>query len=182
MSKGRITVQVALWALMLELLAGCGALPRQTASGEKQATPVPVAVPSPVEDLAGFIEHMARTPPGEQARVLDALKALPEGQRDGPTSLRLALLLGQPGMPFRDDGAARKLIQDWLAREPEADSGLRAFALWYRAQLVERGRLGTGLEEVSLRAREEKRRADACQDKLEALKKMEKSLIERDKL
>ncbi|MEW6677195.1 MAG: hypothetical protein AB1421_04680 [Pseudomonadota bacterium] len=124
---------------------------------------------------------MSRTPASELGRVLEALKALPESQRDGPTSLRLALLLGQPGLPFRDDAAARKLVQDWLFREPTADPGLLAFAHWYRAQLGERGRLAAGLEEAGMRAREEKKRADACKDKLEALKNMEKSLIERDK-
>jgi hypothetical protein len=179
LSKGRITVRVVLSVLMLGALAGCGLQPRQP---DQPGTPVP-AVPTltPVEDLAGFIEHMGRTPASELARVLEALKALPEAQRDGPTTLRLALLLGQPGLPFRDDAAARKLVQDWLFREPAADPGLLAFAHWYRAQLGERGRLAAGMDEAGLRAREEKKRADACKDKLEALKNMEKSLIERDK-
>lgn len=137
--------------------------------------------PSPVDTLAALLDQLGGASPGELAREYERLALIPEPSRGPDALLRLALLLSQPGLPFRDDAAAARVLQEWETRQVEADPAIKGFVRWLRGQLGERNRLTSGLDETILRAREEKKRADVCKDKLEALKNMEKSLIERDK-
>mgnify|MGYP000860831361 CR=1 FL=1 len=174
------------------LLGGCAILPAPEAltPSEPQPEPppqiqtAPPALPvvtSAADDVMELLDRIGRASPGELAREYDALSAIPEPDRAGGSMVRLALLLSQPGLPFRDDAAALRVLQEWEKRQPEADLALKSFVRWLRGMLTERNRLAGNLEEAGARARDEKKRAEACKDKLEAIKDMEKSLLERDK-
>ncbi len=171
--------------LAFTLLAGCETLIQRPdappAVEVAKPPPPPPPAPKPVEELATYLERIGGASPGELAREYESLAVLPEGQREPGILLRLGLLLSQPGLPFRDDAAALRVLMEWESRQAGADPAVKAFVRWLRTQLGERTRLTAGLDETILRAREEKKRADVCKDKLEALKNMEKSLIERDK-
>lgn len=181
-----VLLPVALAALQL---GGCTFLPAKVSVPEVLKPPEPApqiqvvspTLPSAADDVMELLDRVSRASPGELAREYDALAAIPDPDRGGSSMLRLALLLSQPGLPFRDDAAALRVLQEWEKRQPAADPALKAFVRWLRGMLTERNRLAGNLEEAGVRARDEKKRAEACKDKLEAIKDMERSLLERDK-
>lgn len=81
--------------------------------------------------------------------------------------IELVLLLTAPNASFRDEGVALNLLKEWLQKTKPPYSGLRALG----------GMLVITIEEM----REKDRRMEALQKKLDALKTMEKNLIEREK-
>lgn len=169
--------------LLVVLLTGCASQPAMLPS-PPATQPPPVAQPplsSAADDVMELLGRLGGATPAELAREYDALAAIPEPNRGGTSLLRLALLLSQPGLSFRDDAAALRVLQEWERRQPAADPAQKSFVHWQKGMLTERIRLAAALDEGSARLREERKRADACNDKLEAIKQMEKSLIERDK-
>jgi len=81
--------------------------------------------------------------------------------------VQLALLLSLPNTAFRDETAAYNLLKEW-AKEPKvAPAGLRGFGVL----------LSTLLDDM----RDKDKRNEALQKKLDAIKSMEKNLLQRDK-
>lgn len=166
--------------LLALLLAGCADMLPPPQPSQPQLV-LPPALPSAADDILELMDRFSRASPAELAREYDALAAIPEATRGGNSLLRLSLLLSQPGLPFRDDAAALRVLQEWEKRQPAAEPALKAFVRWMRAMLGERARLAGALDDAGARLREERKRAEVCKEKLEAIKNMEKSLIERDK-
>jgi hypothetical protein len=159
--------------LCLALVGGCSHLAKlDMAVGPAKSTAF--------ADLLAFQARLARSNPSELTKQYNALNAAPEQSRSEADSLKLALLLSQPGFSLRNDGAALKLLQE-RERRLVPDSELAPFIRWYRASLQERVKLAAGADEASAQLGEEKKRADVCNDKLQALRQMEESLIERNK-
>lgn len=175
--------------LIAALLGGCHTLPPVDAPppvlpAPEQVRPVlvlPLALPSAADDVMELIDRFGRASPAELSKEYDILIAIPDPDRGGTSLLRLALLLSQSGLPFRDDAAAVRVLQEWEKRQPAADPALKSFVHWLRGMLGERIRLAGNMEECGNKLRDEKKRAETCKDKLDAIKDMEKSLIERDK-
>lgn len=166
------------------LLSGCAVVPVPVAPKLPETPQVRIAapvLPSVADDVMELLDRIGRATPAELAKEYDALTAIPERDRVSSSQLRLALLLSQPGLSFRDDAAALRVLQEWERRQPAAHPSSKSFVRWLRGMLMERNRLAGSLEEAVVRARDEKKRADVCKDKLEAIKDMEKSLLERDK-
>jgi hypothetical protein len=153
---------------LLALAGGCTPMPRIVSA--PQATPT---------ELLAFQDRLNRAAPTELTKQYNALNAIPAQSRNDGQVLELALLLSQPGFPMRNDAAALQLLQDREARKP-SDSTLVPFVRWLRAALQERVRLAASAEDAASQLRDEKKRADACNDKLQAIRKMEDSLIERN--
>jgi len=169
--------------LLVALLSGCAShssiLPSPQATQPPSVMQFPLS--SPADDVVELLGRFGAASPAELVREYEALAAITEPNRGGASQLRLALLLSQPGLPFRDDAAALRVWLEWERRQPAADPALKSFVRWQKGMLTDRIRLAAALDESSARLREEKKRADVCNDKLEAIKQMEKSLIERDK-
>lgn len=90
------------------------------------------------------------------------------------------MLLSFPGTGFRDDNAAIALLQS-LARGMEGEnSSLRPLASLLYTVLADLRRTEDLLQQQGTRLKEEQRRADALQNKLEALLKMEMRMLERE--
>jgi hypothetical protein len=94
--------------------------------------------------------------------------------------VRLAMLLSLPGTGIRDDQAALNLVQPWLNDKRYGNSVLRPLALMLHTQLSELKQLDEALQQQTAKAREEQRRADALQQKLEAILDLEMKMIERE--
>jgi hypothetical protein len=155
----------------LTLAGGCSHLAK---------TGMALSEPTAIADLLAFQNRLTRSSPAELAKQYTILTAAPEQVRSESDSLKLALLLSQPGFSLRNDAAALKLLQE-RERRLLPDSELASFIRWYRASLQERVKLAASVDEVNTQIGEEKKRADSCNDKLQALRKMEDSLIERNK-
>lgn len=156
------------------------ARPNSAAQGRKMFTPV--------ETLLAYQNHISRLSQADLNREYNAIPTAPD--LDGTRELRFALLLSAPGAPFRDDRSARRLLQEWekaqpapVASDPQPaqSAHLRDFVRWWGATLQEQIRLQSALDASQAKAQDESKRAGLCQDKLDAIRDMEKSLLERDK-
>lgn len=167
--------------LVAVFLSGCVGMQSMNPPPDGAGVDSVGAPPNPTDELLALLDRIGRASPGELLREYETLAAAPEPVRGGNGQLRLALLLSQPGLPFRDDAAALRVLQAWENGQVHADPALKTFVHWLRAMLGERAKLAGGLEEAGAKLRDEKKRSEVCKDKLEAIKNMERSLIERDK-
>lgn len=168
--KRIIDKRIAIAGLMvLALSAGCASMPGILPG--QGMTP---------EELLAFQDKLNHAAPGELAKQYNGLNAIPEQTRSDSDTLKLALLLSQPGFPSHNDAAALRLLQD---HEPQllGHARLAPFVRWLRSSLQERVRLADSAEDTAAQLRDEKKRGDACNDKLQAIRKMEDSLIDHNR-
>lgn len=137
---------------------------------------------SDAERVARFYERLLTLKGGELASELERRRAEFDREKSELNRLQLALLLSLPAAPFRDDNAAQALLVPFVRDKAQEGSSLRPLALWLHAQLVELRRADESLQQQTVRLKEEQRRADALQQKLDALLNMEKKMIEREQL
>jgi hypothetical protein len=95
--------------------------------------------------------------------------------------LQYAIVLSVPGTTAADHRRAIQLLDPLTQAGQGRDSELRSLASLMHASLTEQRRLEDGNASQAQRAREEQRRADELEKKLEALKDIEKSLLRPDK-
>lgn len=152
-------------ALAVSLAGGCAL---QEPVPEESREPAAVAVPAPpptaadAESLLRYYQHIRRIGPAELAREHEAARHAFARSRGDYNRVRLAMLLSIPGTAFADDARALELL-DPLTKNP--NGSLHGLAFLLAAQLQERRRL-----EAS---------AQSLQQKLDALRSLERSLIER---
>ena len=173
-------------------LAACAPLPeREPAPVRKAEAPapaasVPVAPPPPAEppataadlatrDMLAFQERARQMPPADLAKEIARLSDAPPAPR---TSFELALLLAQT----RNNGdLSRALgVLDGLLRStaPEA-APFQPLARLVAARLADQRRLEEQVERQNQQARDNQRRIEQLNEKLEALKAIERSLTTR---
>jgi hypothetical protein len=134
---------------LVSLLAGCAGM-----GGARPVEPRPVS--ATVESLqaaqlAGYVtalQTVVQGSPAEQAEVLAAARTGYEQARQGPASLRYALLLAAPGHPARDPQAALRLLLEARSRPELLSPVERALAI-VEIQRVEQ-ELGLALENARL--------------------------------
>jgi len=134
------------------------------------APPTPPPAPPPVvvddesrqvAELLGYYQRVAQLGPEDQKRELATATQGFNRERTAATRVRLALLYALPGTAFQDDGRAVQLL------EPVAGGAgtLRSLANLMNAQVSERMKV--------------QKRADQLKDQVEALRAIEKQLIDR---
>jgi len=137
-----------------------------------------------------FYDNALKLKGVELARKLESTRQEFEKDKSELNRLQLAILLSLPGTGFRDDAAALNLVQPFLNDKRHENSALRPLALMLHSQLSELRRLDEqrselkrleeALQQQTAKTREEQRRADALQQKLEAILDMEMKMIERE--
>jgi len=121
-----------------------------------------------VLELIGYAQKIAALQAEEQRRELNASSQMFSKDRGAYARVRLALLLALPGTTFNDDARAAGLLEP-LAGAATAESSpgpMQQFAGLLHAQISERLR--------------EQRRAAQLKEQLEALKAIERKIIERE--
>jgi hypothetical protein len=127
-----------------------------------------------------FHENLLKLKGADLARELESTRQDFEKEKSELNRVRLAMLLSLPGTGFRDDHAALNLLQPFFNDKRYENSVLRPLALVFHTQLSELKRLDDALQQQTAKTREEQRRADALQQKLEAILDMEMKMIERE--
>lgn len=146
---------MALVTLGAILIGGCAQLPPFQAGSDE---------PRQVSALIADGQRVAKLAPEEQRRELAAASDAFARDRKTWNRLRLALLLSTPGSLLNDDARAASLL------EPFAAPGAAATPLT---------QLGTLLQaQVAERLREQKR-AQQLKEQIDALRAVDRSLIER---
>src|SRR5262245_9115538 len=139
--------------------------------------PAPPAAPAPapppaaetdetqqqVTELLAYYGRVAQMSPEEQRRELNLTTQSFARERSGYNRTRLALLHLLPGTIFQDDARAVQLLEPLTASS--SNGALNKFAVLLYAQTSERVKA--------------QKRADQMKDQLEALRAIERSLIDR---
>jgi hypothetical protein len=160
--------------LAVAALAACAQLqapaPVQSRREPPQITaPPPAAAPSveaeearQVSELLGYYQRVAQLGPEDQKRELATATQAFNRERSNTNRIRLALLYVMPGTSFQDEARAAQLL------EPVAAAGggaVRQFASFLHAQVAERMKT--------------QKRADQLKEQVDALRAIEKQLIDR---
>lgn len=126
------------------------------------ATPAPTRAPSDVDNLLAFYQQMRALSPAEIERAHEAARIAYETARSDFNRVRYALMLMLPDTPFHDEARALNVL------EPVVRTGspsLQGFARLLVTHLHERRRLAASIQDL--------------QQKLDALKSLERAMIER---
>jgi len=151
---------LVLMTSMSLLAAGCGVL-RSVAPGTAPEPWVRTGGPRPASDsesLLMYFEYVRKLSAAELAKEHDTARQLYARTPSDFNRVRYAMVLSVPGSAFSDDARALEAL-DPLLKHLEAALHNLAFAVSAQIQ--------------------EQRRGQVLQQKLEALKSLEKSLIER---
>jgi hypothetical protein len=163
------TALVGVVLVACALLAGCTTMqavevaePEPVTQPSQPTAPPAAARRSDAENLLYYFAHLRKLSAPELAREHDAARQAYGGARSDYNRLRLAMTMTLPNTSFHDEPRALELL-DPLARN--SGSSLSGLALLLASQIQERRRLDAS--------------AQALQQKLDALKSLERSLIER---
>ena len=160
----QIRLNCVLFAFALAVLSGCTTAPNTATS-----SPAPAAGAADGRSLAAVLDRHKRwqqKPADEQRQELAAgNEAFAKGRADADR-IALALMLSTPGTAFRDDTRALAL----LAQPDAGNPPLAQFAQVLSQQISERLR----------QLKDEQKRGDEFAQKLEALRAIERSIVERE--
>ena len=117
---------------------------------------------SDADTLLLYYQHLRRLPPAGVGREHEIARAAFSRSRSDYDRVRLALVLAVPGTPVSDDARALELLEPLAKRQ---ESGLQGLAYLLASHLQERKRLDAT--------------AQGLQQKLDALKSLERTMIER---
>lgn len=134
-------------------------------------------VTSQAEELLLYYDYLRKQPAAELAREYDKARQNLAQARTDVNRLRVALLLSLPNTAFHDAAAALALVNEQLKDTKATNSGLHGLASLLAVSLAEQQRI---TEDMTQKWKDEQKRADGLQEKVEAIKTMEKSLIRRD--
>ena len=159
-------IRIAIAAIACTLvLAGCANFP-----GSRPPSSPPVTREEresrQVLELIAYTQRVASLQAEEQQRELNASSQIFSKDRGAYGRVRLALLLSLPGTAFNDDARAIGLLEPLASTETAASSPMQQFAGLFHAQIAERLR--------------EQRRATQLKEQLDALKDVERKIMERE--
>lgn len=132
------------------------------------------------ERALNYYQQLLRTKSPEFSEELIKGRRRFEQDKSDLHRVQLAMLLSFPGTGFRDDNAAISLLQPLARGEEGENSSLRPLALLLYTGLADLRRTEEVMQHQATRLKEEQRRADALQNKLEALLEMEMRMLERE--
>ena len=162
------------------LLSGCPATTEQNTRSERWYDPVVEPVQSEPERALRFYDRIIRLKGAELSQELATARKEFEIEKSGLNRIQLAMLLSHPGAAFRDDHAATSLLQPFFKDHDLGESPLRPLATLMSSQLMETRKLDEALLQQTAKTKEEQRKSEALQQKLEALLEMEMKMLERE--
>ncbi|WP_162241836.1 hypothetical protein [Pseudorhodoferax sp. Leaf267] len=128
--------------------------------------------------LLAQADRLRRMPPQELAQELARLSEMPEAQRQPGDDLQLALALGQTRVPA-DLARAQGLLQRVLANPRDDARGLHPLAALLLARYTEQRRVEDLLDKQTQQVKEQQRRIEQLNERLEAVRAIERSLTAR---
>lgn len=127
-----------------------------------------------------FYERLRTMKAGELSRELETSRQAFENDKSDLNRLQLALLLSFPGTSFRDDSIAIALLNPVVKDKTAGTSTLRPLATLLQTELMELRRADEASQQQAGKLKDEQRRGEALQQKLDAILDMEMKMIERE--
>lgn len=181
------------WVLPVIFLASfpaCSSMPAKHSSSLCTPSFTPLFIRTcPMEGLMLYYDRVRKQPAADVVKEYEKAK---KELAQNPSSLnraKIALLLALPNTSFHDTAAALNLLNQ-LSKETDEDMapGLRGFADFLSVMLNEQQRilrnandLTHNANDLTQKLKDEQKRTRAWQEKVNAIKMMEKNLIRRDK-
>jgi hypothetical protein len=176
---------------MALLVTGCGQLgTRPTASAKTPEATSGINAPASNansgnrevnmdDELLNYGKHFGELSVENQRKELTlVMQALSRNKRDTNNRLKAALIYSLPGSRLRDSARALPLLID-LQRDKPTEEDINALVSLLRDFVEERQRLEESNSRLTVKVRDEQQRIDDLQLKLDALKNIDKTMIER---
>lgn len=128
--------------------------------------------------LLAHADRLRRLTPPELTLEVARLSEIPEPQRQPADDIQLALALAQTRAPA-DLVRAQALLQRVLANPREDVRGLQPLAALLAARYAEQRRVEEQLEKMSQQLKDQQRRIEQLNERLEAVRAIERSLTSR---
>ena len=164
-----------LLAVLLTTMSGCASQARH-AHADANWFPVLLGA-SQTDELLQDFEAWRKQSPAELTRDYDKARQSLVLTKNSVNRLRVALLLSLPNTAFHDNGTALTLTNEVLRDTKSTNTSLRGLASLLNTSLNEQQKIA---EDAAQKLKDEQKRADSLQEKVDAIKKMEKNLIRRD--
>lgn len=150
-----------------------------------QEPPAPPAPPLPrvsdAERLLHYYDYIAGLPPDELAREQERTMRFYGQHRSEFALLQLVLLRCRPAATAKEHEQAVEMLSSYLKETEDRPSELRPFGVMLNNLLTEQQRQEAELQAQAQKLRDEARRSDELQQKLDALVETERKLLERSK-
>jgi hypothetical protein len=166
----KVTSAIACLACAL-LVAGCELLPyfesKEPIEPKESTQSAPVEDPQPASDVDSLVlysQHIRKLSAGDLGREYDTVRQAYNRERNAFNRVRLAMVLTVPNTSFYDESRAIDLLEPVVR---ESNGRLQPLALMLISYLQEQKRLNANVQ--------------GLQQKLDALKSLERSLIERSR-
>lgn len=128
--------------------------------------------------LLAHAERLRRLTPPELTQEIARLSEIAEAQRTPADDILLAMALAQTRAPA-DLVRAQALLQRVLASPREDARGLQPLAALLAARYAEQRRVEEQLDRMSQQLKEQQRRIEQLNERLEAVRAIERSLTSR---
>jgi hypothetical protein len=135
--------------------------------------PPPEPQPSELYRLLVQSENVRKMQAADAARELEQARLAFVRSKTDYNRLQYAVLSLLPNAGGHDEAKAAALLEPMLKDKSSGATGLRAFGAFLYFQIAENRKMED-------RMRDEQKRADSLQEKLDALKEVEKSLLDRE--
>jgi len=131
------------------------------------------------DELLVYASRFSRLPADAQKKELAAVnQGLAKNRKDPFLRLKAGLIFSLPGSDYRDYAKGQAMLQE-LLREPGLEEDLVAMVDLTKSYVAELQKLESANAKMDQKLKEDQKRADELQIKLNELKNIEKALIER---
>ena len=149
-------------AAFLALAAGCGLLPQTEAEAPEVEVREPTA--TDVENLVQYYSHIRKLAPTDLAKEYETARQAYNQGRSEYSRVRFAMLLSLPNAPFTDESRAIDVLEPVVRK---GNGRYYPLAHMLSTSIQEQKRLNANVQ--------------GLQQKLDALKSLERSIIERSR-
>lgn len=157
---------MVIFACCISLLSACAEMPK----GE---SPKLVESSTNTSEALIFARRFSDLSADAQKKeYTQVTQALSKNRNDGASRIKAALIYSLPGSRYRDSSKALTLL-DEIQRDRDSSSDAKALASLLRDSLNDSIKL-------TQKAKDEQKRAETLQQKLDELKNIEKAITERD--
>lgn len=169
--------------LSTALLAGCESMQNKPTSSELASEASPDQIGNAIERSESILEYSDRFMSLSRGAQKDELaminQRLAENKYDLNDRTKAVVVYLLADSPDVKDAAKAQTLLDDLAREHDPDTERRTLTKILRNFLMEQSKLSRENSRLNQKMHEEQKRAEALQQKLEELKKIERNIVDR---
>jgi hypothetical protein len=164
------TYSLMMFLCLLTACAKISTTPSPTTNSATTTIPVPVTTPAINRlDVLDFAENFGELSYEAQKKELQQNS---QSRNDLNSRIKVAMIYALPSSKLRDTNKAQALLED-LAKDKNLEGDRKILMLILRDYIAENNKFNN-------KARDEQKRADALQQKLDELKNIEKMMLERE--